>query len=312
VRETLVRCILDAALKDERIMLLSGDHGYALFDEFRKALPNRFLNCGIAEQNMVGVASGLAKAGLRPIVYGLASFIPMRVLEQIKLDVCYENRRVIFLGDGAGLVYAQLGISHQCCEDVAALRPLANIAIFSAGDRHEMQACVRIALDRAGPSYLRIGKSDLGDVHKGPVGLMQGELCELRPGTGDLAWLATGPMVQGTLKISRRWPGSAVWSAPCVKPIDGVQLQRICQRHRVVITVEEHAIEGGLGSLVCEVAAAVGGTRVGRIGVANPFLNRCGSYAYLLEQHDLGLEGIAARVNGFLEEKSPPRAARAA
>jgi transketolase len=303
---------LDAAFKDERIMLLSGDHGYAIFDEFRQALPERFLNCGIAEQNMVGVASGMAKAGLRPIVYGLASFIPMRVLEQIKLDVCYENRRVMFLGDGAGLVYAQLGISHQCCEDVAALRALPTMAIFSPADRQEMAACARLALDRPGPSYLRIGKSDLEQIHDRPVALRPGELIGLCSGNGPLAWLATGSMVRRALAAAARWPGSAVWSVPCLEPIDTELVRGICARHRTVITVEEHAPEGGLGSLVCEVAAENGQTRVCRIGVENAFLNRCGRYEYLLQQHELGLKSIIARVSRFVKDEPSARSARVA
>lgn len=293
-------------------MLLCGDHGYALFDEYRNRLPERFLNCGIAEQNMVGVASGMAKAGLRPVVYGLASFIPMRVLEQIKLDVCYENRRVIFLGDGAGLVYAQLGISHQCCEDVAALRSLPTMAIFSAADRFEMAACAQIALERLGPSYLRIGKSDLGEIHGRPISLRPGELLELRPGKGQMAWLTTGPMAKRSLAAAARWPGSAVWSVPCLKPLDSDQLRSICARHRFVITVEEHALDGGLGSLVCEVAAEMGETRVYRIGVGNPFLNRCGSYEYLLQEHGLGDEAIAAKVRSFFGRESADSSACAA
>jgi transketolase len=261
---------------------------------------------------MVGVAAGMAKAGLRPIVYGLASFIPMRVLEQIKLDVCYENRRVMFLGDGAGLVYAQLGISHQCCEDVAALRPLQTMTILSAADRHEMLACARLALDCEGPTYLRIGKSDLGDVHGGPVSLDLGGLLELRPGKGHIAWLSTGSMTQRTQTVARRWPGSAVWSVPCLKPVDNEQVVSICRRHGVVVTVEEHALEGGLGSLICEIAAQLGRPRVCRLGVENPFLNRCGSYDYLIQQHGLGLEDIAARVTGFLESDTASRRAMVA
>jgi transketolase len=312
VRQTLLRCLLDAARQDERIVLLSGDHGYALFDEFRSALPDRFLNCGIAEQNMVGVAAGMAKAGLRPVVYGLASFIPMRVLEQIKLDVCYENRRVIFLGDGAGLVYAQLGISHQCCEDVAALRPLQHMAIYSAADRHEMQACTLLALDSEGPAYLRIGKSDKGDVHTGPLMFAPGELLELQRGGGDVAWLATGSMTRRALEVARQWPGSSVWSVPCLEPVDKEQVRLICQRHPVVVTIEEHALEGGLGSMICEIAAETARARVCRIGVENPFLNRCGSYDYLIQQHGLSLESIAAKVTKFTQSGPTNCRARAA
>ena len=279
---------------------------------FASALPDRFLNCGIAEQNMVGVAAGLAKAGLRPVIYGLASFIPMRVLEQIKLDVCYEKLPVIFLGDGAGLVYAQLGISHQCCEDIAALRPLQHMAIYSAADRHEMSACARLALECDGPAYLRIGKGDLGEVHSGPLTLTNGGLLELCSGTGNVAWLATGSMASRALAAARHWPGSAVWSVPCLKPVDKEQVRSICQRHQVVVTVEEHALEGGLGSMICEIAAETGRARVCRIGVEYPFLNRCGSYDYLLQQHGFSLEDIAAKVTKFIQSDPVNCRARAA
>ena len=126
-------------------MLLTGDHGYALFDEFRRRLPGQYLNAGVAEQNMVGVAAGLAKGGFRPVVYGLSAFVPVRVLEQIKLDVCYES--------AAGRVYRRrrrrglwpLGASHQCTEDVAALRAL-RICDSSPADAQEMTACMTLAL----------------------------------------------------------------------------------------------------------------------------------------------------------------------
>ena len=118
MRKTLSDLLVQVTLKDPRIIVMSGDHGYALFDDIREKCPTQFMNCGVAEQNMVGVAAGLAKAGFRPIVYGLAAFVPIRVLEQIKIDVCLENAAITFLGDGAGFVYSSLGSSHQCFEDI--------------------------------------------------------------------------------------------------------------------------------------------------------------------------------------------------
>src|SRR5471032_813974 len=113
MRDAFSNALVAAAKNDPKVLLLTGDHGYALFDAFRKSCPDQYINCGIAEQNMVGVAAGLAKAGFKPVVYGLAAFVPIRVLEQIKIDVCYENLPVTLIGDGAGVVYAQLGTSHQ-------------------------------------------------------------------------------------------------------------------------------------------------------------------------------------------------------
>src|SRR4029078_1715290 len=132
---------------------------YALFDGIRTECPGQYLNAGVAEQNMVGVAAGLAKGGFRPIVYGLSAFVPVRVLEQIKMDVCYEELPVVFVGDGAGVVYSALGTSHQSTEDIAALRAVPHLTILSPADDLEMTACMKRALASAGPVYLRMGKA---------------------------------------------------------------------------------------------------------------------------------------------------------
>src|SRR2546423_4909150 len=155
MRNAFSAALVRAAQRDPRVLLLTGDHGYALFDESRRVCPGQYLNAGVAEQNMVGVAAGLAKGGFRPIVYGLAAFVPVRVLEQVKLDVCYEGLPVVFVGDGAGVVYSSLGASHQSTEDVAALRGLPGLAILSPADAHEMTACMDVALHAGAPVYLR-------------------------------------------------------------------------------------------------------------------------------------------------------------
>src|SRR6516165_9837429 len=151
MRNAFATALVRAACNDPRVLLLTGDHGYALFDEFRRRCPGQYLNAGVAEQNMVGVAAGLAKGGFRPVVYGLSAFVPVRVLEQIKLDVCYENLPVVFVGDGAGVVYGTLGASHQSTEDIAALRALPHMRILSPADDLEMTACMELAFRREGP-----------------------------------------------------------------------------------------------------------------------------------------------------------------
>src|SRR5207244_3630791 len=200
MRDSFSRALVQAARADERVLLLTGDHGYSLFDEFRRVCPAQYINAGVAEQNMVGVAAGLAKGGLRPVVYGLSSFVPIRVLEQIKLDVCYQALPVIFIGDGAGVVYSTLGSSHQSTEDVAALRALPQMSILSPADPYEMTACMSLAFTASGPVYLRMGKSDLGPVHQSLPDIQWGELCPIQPGKGQMGWLATGSMVKGPVQ----------------------------------------------------------------------------------------------------------------
>src|ERR1700712_4849555 len=128
------------AVQDPKVLLLTGDHGYALFDAFRKECPSQYINAGIAEQNMVGMAAGLARVGFRPFVDGLSAFVPIRVLEQIKLDVAHDDLPVIFLGDGAGFVYSHLGTSHQSTEDIACTRAIPGLEVLSPADRFEMAA----------------------------------------------------------------------------------------------------------------------------------------------------------------------------
>ena len=213
-------------------MLLTGDHGYALFDEIRRVCPHQYLNAGVAEQNMVGVAAGLAKGGFRPVVYGLSAFVPVRVLEQIKLDVCYESLPVIFMGDGAGVVYSSLGTSHQSTEDMAALRGVPALSILSPADAPEMTAAMDLAFASGGPVYVRMGKSDLGIIHEDIPDLQWGRMIPVQKGGGPLVWLATGSMLPTALAAARDWPDSAVWSVPCIKPLDAEHVATVCGRHQ--------------------------------------------------------------------------------
>ncbi|HJT79313.1 MAG TPA: transketolase C-terminal domain-containing protein [Gemmataceae bacterium] len=299
MRNAFSEALVRAARSDPRLLLLTGDHGYALFDEFRRVCPGQYVNAGVAEQNMVGVAAGLAKGGFRPVVYGLSAFVPVRVLEQIKIDVCYEGLPVLFIGDGAGVVYSTLGTSHQSTEDIAALRALPHLAILSPADDLEMTACMELALASEGPVYLRMGKADLGRVHVEPPCVAWGELSPLRQGDG-LCWVATGAMVRTALEAAEQWPGSAVWSAPCLKPLDTEAVANLCRRHGAVIVLEEHSVYGGLGSAVAEIAAAHAPAWVCRVGVADRFSERCGSYGYLMREHGLDLEGVVGQVEEFL------------
>ena len=300
MRNAFAAALVEAARNDPRVVLLTGDHGYSLFDEIRRICPDQYLNAGVAEQNMVGVAAGLAKAGYRPIVYGLSAFVPIRVLEQIKMDVCYESLPVLFIGDGAGVVYSTLGTSHQCTEDVACLRGLPRMSILSPADDLEMTAAMELALAAGSPVYLRMGKADMGRVHADPPTLTWGRMVPVKEGGGPLAWLATGSMVHIALTAATEWPGSAVWSVPSLKPLDEEHVAEVCACHQAVVVLEEHSVYGGLGSAVAEATAAHHPTNVCRIGVADRFSEFCGSHNYLLREHGLDAEAVKARVRQYL------------
>ena len=300
MRNAFSDALVAAALADPKVLLLTGDHGYALFDAFRKARPDQYINCGIAEQNMVGVAAGLAKAGFKPIVYGLAAFVPVRVLEQIKIDVCYEKLPVILIGDGAGLVYSHLGTSHQSTEDIACTRAIPDLTVLSPADRFEMTATMELALALGSPVYLRMGKSDRGDVHAQPLTLQSGEMVQVRQGKRRLALLATGSMVKTALELCDRGLDAEVWSVPCIKPLSRKQLADVVARVDGLITLEEHSIMGGLGACIAEEVATLRPLPICRIGIQDRFSAYCGTWDYLLKEHQIDLPSVQKRVEEFV------------
>jgi transketolase len=305
VRTAFSKALVAAAHADPRILLLTGDHGYSLFDDFRHVCPDQFINGGIAEQNLVGVAVGLAKSGFYPVVYALSSFIPIRVLEQIKLGLCCDEFPILLIGDGAGVVYSTLGVSHQCAEDVAALRALPHMRILSPSDPHEMKAAMNLAFRTPAPVYLRMGKSDLGPVHDHELELSWGHLVPVRPGKGSVVFIATGSMVKTAQALTRDWAGSAVWSAPTLKPLDIESLVTACSGHKVVVTLEEHNIIGGLGSAVAEILSQELPMPVCRVGIPDRFSELCGSYNYLLREHGLDLDSVRTQVHAFVKRHGP-------
>lgn len=301
MRTAFSATLVSLAKADPKILLLTGDHGYALFDDFRRECPTQYINAGIAEQNMVGMAAGLARAGFRPFVYGLSAFIPVRVLEQIKLDVAHDCLPVILIGDGAGFVYSYLGTSHQSTEDIACTRAIPNLSIYSPADRFELSACMEMAYKKKSAVYLRMGKSDRGDVHTAKPINISG-LLQIKPGSPDtITFIATGSMVRTALDYaSSSYPDAAVWSAPIIKPITSQQVAAICRQSKALVIFEEHSVYGGLGSAIAEIATELAPIHILRIGVNDRFSQHCGSYEYLLKEHHLDHSGIEQRLSDFV------------
>jgi transketolase len=291
MRDVLSDLIVATAKADDRFIMLSGDHGYALFDAIRAERPNQFVNVGVAEQNMIGVAAGLAKVGFRPCVYGLAAFVPIRVLEQIKLDLCHARLPVILLGDGAGLVYSTLGVSHQCGEDIACLRPLPNISVYSPCDAWELIACWREAREGLHPSYIRLGKADRPAVHQSELHGTT-PIFSHRPAQYEAATtiVATGSMVAPCTEFAAQAHVDCI-SVPRIKPFPGELLQML-PADGCVVVVEEHAGTGGLWSSVVEAAAQreefqARPSRIQSVALRSTFTRAAGTWQQALHEHDL-------------------------
>lgn len=297
--DTLVRL----AKADPKVLLLTGDHGYTLFDDFRRECRAQYINAGIAEQNMVGMAAGLARTGFRPFVYGLSAFIPVRVLEQIKLDIAHDQLPVILIGDGAGFVYSHLGTSHQSTEDIACTRAIPDLAIYSPADRFEVTVCMELAYQSKAPVYLRLGKSDRGDVHREILHASIGALLQIQQGqAGGVSFIATGSMVRTAMDIAAEdYPEASVWSVPIIKPLDQKQVAAICAQSRAIVVLEEHSVIGGVGSAIAEIATELSPVRLLRIGVPDRFSQHCGTYEYLLKEHGLDRAAVAQRIQAFVK-----------
>ena len=305
MRKAFSDTLLALAKADSNVLLLTGDHGYALFDAFRLECPKQYINAGIAEQNMVGMAAGLTRSGFKPIVYGLAAFIPVRVLEQIKLDVAHDTLPVIFIGDGAGFVYSHLGTSHQSTEDIACGRAIPNLAIYSPADCFEVSACINTAYNSGLPSYIRMGKSDRGNVHSSALTAPCHSLLKVREVVNaKVAILATGSMVKTAMNlVDEGFICASVWSIPAIKPINSEQVIEICKSNDLIITLEEHSTLGGLGSAVAEIASEYAPVKIKRIGVQDRFSKHCGTYEYLLKEHELDVESVKKQINHFVQTK---------
>ncbi len=302
MRDSFSSELVKAVKGNDKIYLLSGDHGYALFDAIRRECPDHFINAGVAEQNMIGVAAGLSKSGLIPVCYGLSAFLPIRVLEQIKLDFCYENLPGIFIGDGAGMVYSHLGSSHQSFEDIACLRALPNMTILSPADRYEFEMCFAFALKSKSPVYIRMGKADIGLIHNQPPATVLKPLL-VKTGNANVGFIATGSMVKVACDISAKsFPDKniPVWSMPCLKPVDKNDILDIFSKFEQVYCFEEHNIYGGLASVIAEIMAEGSKTAVVSLGIQDRFSERCGTYQYLMTEHGLDQPTLSKKIQGTM------------
>lgn len=301
MRALLSDLITQSAVRDPSFIMISGDHGYALFDQIRHNRPAQFLNAGIAEQGMVGIAAGLARTGFRPAIYGLAAFVPIRVIEQIKLDLCFSQLPVVVLGDGAGLVYSTLGATHQCGEDIAALAAMPNLRIFSPADRAELQACYDEAMGYQGPSYIRIGKGDRPPVHQNPLTSTLPHFVHVSSNP-KTCLVTTGSMVSPCLAIAKELNLACI-SVPQLKPFGG-PIRQMLARFSMVVVVEEHSRHGGLTSMLLDSLCLEDDLphrpRIHSLSLEDKFSQRCGTYQYALSEHGLSDEQLARRISTLL------------
>jgi transketolase len=317
MRTAFIEALTKLAAVDPRITLIVGDLGFGVVDGFARRFPNQFLNAGVAEQNMTGLAAGMALAGKVVFTYSIANFPTLRCLEQIRNDVCYHGANVKVVSVGGGLGYGALGMSHHATEDLAILRALPGLTVISPGDPLETECAVEAAAACPGPFYLRLGRAGEPLVHETRPDFQVGKALVVREGS-DLTLIATGTMlpvaVEASDKLAIEGISTRVLSVHTVKPLDSDAVVDSAWKTRFVATLEEHSVVGGLGGAVAEVLAesAVRGLAFKRLGLPSEYSSAIGDRDYLRRVHGLDTAGVLSTLRCFIDGRNRIRAPRVA
>jgi transketolase len=297
VRTAFFRTLQQLAEQDSRIQLIIGDLGFGVVEPFAQRLPKQYLNCGIAEQNMAGIAAGMALSDKIVFIYSIANFPVLRCLEQLRNDICYHNSNVKIVSVGGGLSYGPLGMTHHATEDLAITRVLPGMMVVAPSDPWETAEATRALALHQGPAYLRLGRA--GERLLSPPGarFALGKAIRVREGT-DLSLISTGTMLETTLQVAERLATrgihARVLSMHTLKPLDEESVLNAARETQAVVTIEEHSCVGGLGGAVAELLAESGLRRIRfkRCALPSAFISLVGSQEYLRAQYGLSEDGI--------------------
>jgi len=305
LRTAFIAALNELAESDPRVCLVVGDLGYSVIEEFASKHPDQFVNAGVAEQNMIGLAVGMALSGKVVFTYSIGNFGTLRCLEQIRNDACYHRANVKVVAVGGGLAYGNLGVTHHASEDVAILRALPNMVVVAPGDPIEARLATRAVVARDGPCYLRLGKAGEPVVHTKEPAFELGRAIELRAGS-DVTLIASGGMLATANQVAEQLAGYGLsirlLSMHTIKPLDRDAVVRAATETRFVFTLEEHSIEGGLGGAVAELMAEMdpGHAPLKRIGLRPEFNSTVGDQNYLKSLHGLDHESVLKTIQQII------------
>ncbi len=304
MRGAFIAALSAAADKDERLVLLTGDLGFMVVENFARAHGSRFVNVGVAEANMVGIATGLARRGFVPFCYSIATFATMRAYEQIRNGPVLHRLPVRIVGTGGGFAYGTAGATHHAVEDIGIMRMLAGCSVICPAGDDQAVSALEAALEWPGPMYIRLTK-DTVRVDELARQFRMGRLETVFDGQ-DVLLVTTGAMTRDVVSAARELAEEGIHAtvavAQCVSPAPVDDLRPLLARFPAAVTVEDHSVTGGLGSMVAEIAAGDGlGTKVMRVGITGDLAARSGSEAFLRRQYSLDVDGIASAARTSLK-----------
>ncbi|ADU62981.1 MAG: transketolase [Pseudodesulfovibrio sp.] len=297
MRKKCLDMVHELARRDGRVVFIGSDLGFKTLDAFREELPDQFFIEGISEQNVVGMAAGMALEGRIPYVNTIATFIVRRALEQVAMDLCLHDLPVRLIGNGGGLVYAPLGSTHLAVEDIALMRALPNMTVVCPADAEEMERFMDVSVDWPHPIYIRLAKGYDPVVTDPSVPFVIGRGQMYRQG-GDVLLATTGIGLRVCLEaaeiLDRQGVNASVLHLPTVKPLDTELLLRAVGGVRAVVCVEEHTVIGGLGSAIGETMLEAGLFRpFRRVGVPDVFPDHYGTQELIMERYGIWPEPVA-------------------
>jgi len=310
VRDAFIRTITELAPQHPEILLLSGDLGFGVLNDYIARFPRQFLNVGVAEQNMAGLAAGLALEGYTVFTYSIGNFPTLRCLEQIRNDICFHEANVKIVTVGGGMSYGPLGISHHCTEDLAIMRALPNMLVLSPGDLWEAAEASRFLLGHRGPAYLRLDKSHAAPTTRPDETFVPGRIRVVRQGR-DVTLAATGGILGEALlaadALASEGIEARVLSVHTIQPLDVETLCAAARETAALVTIEEHTVSGGLGGAVAEalMEAGVFPSAFVRMGLRDSFSSVVGSQQYLRKIYSLDAAAIAQAVSARLAVALP-------
>ncbi|MBU4211831.1 MAG: transketolase [Kiritimatiellae bacterium] len=300
--------LLSIARRDPRIFMILADIGYGEIEPFAQAFPDRYFNCGVAEQAMTGIACGVAMEGNIAITYSIANFPTLRCLEQIRNDVCYHNANVKIVIIGGGMAYGPLGISHHSTEDLAIMRALPNLVVLAPSDFAEARAATHAMIAHEGPVYYRCGYKQEPPIHSGPIDFKIGRAITVREGT-DATVIYAGTIGSEALAaveaLARHGIHCRLLSMHTLKPIDRDAILKAAKETGGIVTIEEHNAAGGLGGAVAEVLMDAGGlnVRCRRLALPDVNVSLVGSQQWLREQYHLTARDVVTAVQELLPDE---------
>lgn len=300
MRNTVIKRITEIAKTKDDLFLITGDAGFGVLDEYCKSYPKRFLNLGIAEQNMISFASGLAMVGYKVVVYNIIPFLLYRCYEQVRNDICYQNLPVILIGIGSGLTYAPQGVTHYSVEDIQIALSLPNLQVMSPSDPFEAEACIEYAIKSSYPSYIRIAKSGEPKIHPGKLD----NICDpivVHYGKRVAVLMHGSVSIEVAEAVKDMKNSPMIISIPMLAPLNFNKLTELLKDIETVLTIEEHFVYGGLGTILADwISVNRLPYKLVKLGIKNEFIHHIKNTKGMREHYRIDSLSIREILQGLL------------